>query len=118
MQAGTHRLVVGAHYGMRDWLAQRITAVVMALYTIILLVWFCTAREFSYAGWAGMFAQPWMKMATFAVLVCLAYHAWVGMRDMFMDYVKPIAIRLTLQALTIVYLLACLGYAIQILWRV
>jgi succinate dehydrogenase / fumarate reductase membrane anchor subunit len=115
---GSKRLVVGAHYGLRDWLAQRLTAVVMAVYTVILLVWFFTARDFSYNGWASIFATQWMKLATFVTIVSMLYHAWVGMRDVWMDYVKPVGIRLLLQALTIVWLIGCAAYAAQILWRV
>ncbi|WP_133646648.1 succinate dehydrogenase, hydrophobic membrane anchor protein [Paraburkholderia flava] len=115
---GPKRLVVGAHYGLRDWLAQRITAVVMAVYTVILLALFFGAQDFSYEGWASIFAMQWMKLATFVALLSLFYHAWVGIRDIWMDYVKPVGTRLVLQALTIVWLLACAGYAAQILWRV
>ncbi len=114
---GSNRLVVGAHYGLRDWLAQRFTAVVMALYTVILLVFFLTAHDFSYAGWAGMFARQWFKLATFVTFLALFYHAWVGMRDIWMDYVKPVGIRISLQVATIVWLIACAGYAAQIIWR-
>ncbi len=115
---GPKRLVVGAHYGLRDWLAQRVTAVVMAVYTIILLVTFLTGNNFSYEGWAGMFAMQWFKLATFVALMALFYHAWVGVRDIWMDYVKPMAIRLTLQVATLLWLIACAGWAVQILWRV
>ncbi len=115
---GSKRLVVGAHYGLRDWLAQRITAAIMAVYTVILLAWFFAAQAFSYDGWAAIFATQWMKLATFVTLLSLFYHAWVGIRDIWMDYVKPVGTRLFLQALTIVWLLACAGYAAQILWRV
>jgi succinate dehydrogenase / fumarate reductase membrane anchor subunit len=111
-------LVVGAHYGLRDWLSQRVTAVVMAAYTIILLAAFFGARNFSYEGWAGLFAGQWMKMATFVTILCLVWHAWVGMRDIWMDYIKPPGIRFGLQVLTIVWLVGCLGYAVQSLWRV
>lgn len=115
---GPKRLVVGAHYGLGDWLAQRVTAVIMAVYTVILLVWFFSARDFSYDGWAAIFAAQWMKLATFVTLLSLFYHAWVGVRNIWMDYVKPVGVRLLLQALTIIWLLACAGYAAQILWRV
>ncbi len=115
---GSKRLVVGAHYGLRDWLAQRVTAAVMAVYTVILLAWFFAARNFSYEGWAGIFSTQWMKCATLAALLSLFYHAWVGMRDISMDYLKPIGVRLTVQVFVIVWLLACAGYAAQILWRV
>jgi succinate dehydrogenase / fumarate reductase membrane anchor subunit len=114
---GPNRIVVGAHYGIRDWLAQRATAIVMAIYTIILLFKFLTANDFSYAGWSGMFSAQWFKMATFVVLMSLFFHAWIGMRDIWMDYIKPVTIRLTLQVATILWLLGCAGWAAQILWR-
>jgi succinate dehydrogenase / fumarate reductase membrane anchor subunit len=115
---GARRLVVGAHYGFRDWLAQRITAIVMALYTVILLVSFLTTNDFSYNGWAGLFARQWFKIATFVTLLTMFYHVWVGMRDIWMDYVKSVIVRLLLQSATILWLVGCAGYAAQILWRV
>ena len=115
---GAKRLVVGAHYGLRDWLAQRITAIVMALYTVILLVCFLSTSDFSYNGWAGLFAHQWFKIATFVTLLMMFYHVWVGMRDIWMDYVKPVIARLLLQSATILWLIGCAGYAAQILWRV
>jgi succinate dehydrogenase / fumarate reductase membrane anchor subunit len=115
---GPKRLTVGAHYGLRDWLAQRVTAIVMALYTLILLVSFLTAHDFSYIGWAGMFSHQWFKAATFVTLIALFYHAWVGMRDIWMDYVThSVVLRLVLQVATIAWLIGCAFYAAQILWR-
>lgn len=118
MGIGAKRLVVGAHYGLKDWLAQRVTAVIMAVYTIILLTVFLLARDFSYQGWAGLFAQLWFKIATLVMVIALFYHAWVGMRDIWMDYIKPVSIRLTLHVLTLIWLVGCLGWMIQILWSV
>ena len=115
---GPKRHVVGAHYGIRDWIAQRATAVIMAVYTIVLLVLFFGAHDFSYDGWASIFAAQWMKLATFVTLVALFFHAWVGVRDIWMDYIKPVGLRITLDVLTIAWLLGSLGYAAQILWRV
>lgn len=115
---GSKRLVVGAHYGLRDWLAQRITAVVMAVYTVILLGLFFSANNFSYEGWAGLFSRQWFRIITFVTLLTMFYHVWVGIRDIWMDYVKPVSIRLTLQAITILWLIGCAGYTAQILWRV
>ncbi len=115
---GAKRLVVGAHYGFRDWLAQRATAIIMGVYTIILLAVFFGGRNFSYEGWAGLFAHEWFKIATFVTFVALAYHVWVGMRDVWMDYVKPVVLRLLLQVATIAWLIGCAGYAAQILWRI
>jgi succinate dehydrogenase / fumarate reductase membrane anchor subunit len=114
---GSKRLVVGAHYGFRDWLAQRVTGVLMALFTVVLLAQVLIGKPMSYDKWAGIFAAQWMKVFTFVVIVSLLYHAWVGMRDIWMDYIKPVGLKLVLQVFTIVWLVGCAGWAIQVLWR-
>jgi succinate dehydrogenase / fumarate reductase membrane anchor subunit len=58
-----------------------------------------------------------MKALTFVVIVAVLWHAWVGVRDIWMDYVKPVSVRLFLQVLSMVWLLGCAGWAIQVLWR-
>lgn len=115
---GSRRVVVGAHYGMRDWLSQRVTATLMALYTVLLLAQLVFTRgPIGYDAWAGIFAAQWMKVLSFVVFIALAWHAWVGARDIWMDYVKPAALRLVLQVFTIVWLVGCMGWAVQVLWR-
>jgi succinate dehydrogenase / fumarate reductase, membrane anchor subunit len=114
---GSKRVVVGASYGMRDWLSQRVTAVVMALFTLVLLVQLVMPGPLGYDRWAGIFSAQWMKLLTLVVVLALAWHAWVGMRDIWMDYVKPVGVRLGLQVLTIVWLLGCTAWAVQVLWR-
>ena len=111
------RLVVGAHYGLRDWLAQRISAVLMAVYTLILLVVLLKSPPLTYAAWKDLFAQGWMRVATLLFAASLAWHAWVGVRDILMDYVKPDGLRLTLQVLVLLFIASYVGWAIQILWR-
>jgi succinate dehydrogenase / fumarate reductase membrane anchor subunit len=116
---GSKRLAVGAHYGLRDWLAQRVTATLMALFTLILLEQVIFNKgPMGYDKWAGIFSGQCMKFLTFVVIIALLYHAWVGIRDIWMDYVKPVSVRLTLQVLSIVWLVGCAGWAIQVLWRV
>ncbi len=114
---GSKRVVVGAHYGLRDWLVQRVTATLMAVYTVVLLVQLLMPGELGYIRWAGIFAAQWMKLFTLVVFIALAWHAWVGLRDIWMDYVKPVGARLVLQVLTLVWLIACTAWAVQVLWR-
>jgi succinate dehydrogenase / fumarate reductase membrane anchor subunit len=114
---GSKRVVVGAHYGMRDWLSQRVTAALMALFTLVLLVQLLLPGPLGYDRWAGIFSAQWMKVLTFVVVLSLAWHAWVGVRDILMDYVKPVGTRLVLQVATIAWLLGCTGWAVQVLWR-
>jgi succinate dehydrogenase / fumarate reductase membrane anchor subunit len=115
---GPRRLVVGAHYGVKDWLAQRVTAIVMAVFTVVLLVTFLTGQNFSYEGWAGLFARQWFKLFALVTFLGLFYHAWVGIRDIWMDYVKNAGVRLILMLATIFWLVACAAWTVQILWSV
>ena len=115
---GSKRIVVGAHYGMRDWLSQRVTATLMALFTLIVLAQVIFSKgPIGYDKWAGIFAAQWMKVLTFTIIIALLWHVWVGMRDIWMDYIKPVGLRLGLQVFTMVWLVACAGWGIQVLWR-
>lgn len=117
---GSKRIVVGAHYGLRDWLAQRVTACLMALFTVVVLAQLILFKgPIGYDKWAGIFSAQWMKVLTFSVIVAMIYHIWIGMRDVWMDYVTAhVWLRLVLQVFTIVWLVGCAGWAIQVLWRV
>ena len=114
---GSKRTVVGAHYGLRDWLSQRVTAALMALFTLALVVQVLLPGEMGYDKWAGIFSRQWMKVLTFVVIVALLVHVWVGVRDILMDYVKGVGVKLALQVASIAWLVGCAGWAIQVLWR-
>ena len=117
MEAVVERVVTGAHYGLRDWLAQRITAAIMAVYSVILLVVLVGGVPITYPVWKDLFAQGWMRVATLLFAASLAWHAWVGLRDVLMDYVKPAGARLTLEVAVLLVLAGYLGWTVQILWR-
>ena len=110
------RQAVGAHYGLTDWLAQRVTAIVMALYVLLLVGVALWNGGLDYGLWRTLFGNSAFKVATFLFMAALVYHAWIGAREIYMDYVKPVGVRLTLQAATIAVLVAYLGWTIQILW--
>ena len=115
---GAKRIVTGAHYGLRDWLVQRFTALLMALFTVVLVVKvLTTAGPMGYDAWSGLFAAGWMKFLSFSVVISLCWHAWVGIRDIWMDYIKPVGLRLALHVFTLVWLVGCAGWALQVLWR-
>ena len=113
----TDRIVTGARYGLRDWLAQRITAAIMAVYTVIVLIVLLGGVPITYKVWKDLFTQGWMRVATLLFMASLAWHAWVGVRDILMDYIKPAGLRLALEVLTLLTLAAYIGWTIQILWR-
>lgn len=111
-----NRVVVGAHYGLRDWLVQRVTALVMAAYTVMFVGILLACPPRHYGDWRALFENQLMRVATFLFFVSLFWHAWIGMRDILMDYVKPTAVRLGLEIVVAVLLAGYAGWAIQILW--
>ena len=109
------RKLTGAHYGLRDWIMQRATAVLMLIYTVALIV-FLLALPGDYAAWQAFFSQTWVKVFTQISSIALFLHAWVGIRDLWMDYIKPFGLRLFLQVATIVWLAGCMVYSVKVIW--
>lgn len=107
---------VGAHYGLRDWLSQRVTAIVITLYTILLLGIVLWNGGVDYATWKAALADGAFRIATFLFMVALLWHAWVGVRNILMDYAKPTGVRLVLEIVVICVLVAYGGWTIAILW--
>lgn len=111
-----NRVVVGAHYGLRDWLVQRVTAVVMAVYCAGLAGWLLWQPYLDYDVWTGLYSSQWMRICTLLFLLSLFWHAWVGVRDVVMDYVKPAGVRLAIHVLVILALAFYSVWSVQILW--
>jgi len=120
-QLGPKRLVVGAHYGTLDFLVQRMTAVIMAVYTLVLLIGLLTASEWNYATWKSLFTfqiatLPVGQLLATLAFFSLAWHAWIGVRDIWMDYVRAAGVRLCLQVLTLLWLAASVVFFVRVLW--
>jgi succinate dehydrogenase / fumarate reductase membrane anchor subunit len=111
-----NRHVVGAHYGTLDWLAQRVTAVLMFVYTLFFLAVVASVPTLDYEHWRALWDLQIMRYATVFFLLALLYHAWVGVRNIFMDYVKDTGLRLVLDVLVILTLIGYGIWTLQILW--
>lgn len=118
---GTKRLVVGAHYGTIDFIVQRVTAIIMAVYTLVLFFGIVFTSEMNFESWRHLFTFAWFGapvgslLATLAFL-SLAWHAWIGVRDIWMDYVRSAGLRLFLQVLTLLWLVGAVVFFAKILW--
>ena len=113
-----NRIGVGAHYGLKGWIIQRATAIILALYTVLFLAVVGAVGPNSFEAWRGIFASGFMKFATFLFFISLFWHTWIGIRDIWMDYAKPDGLRLLLIIATAAVLVGYTGWSIQILWRV
>ncbi len=111
------KIVNIAHFGFRDWIAQRVSALILAIYTVILTCAILLLRNDGYHGWSYLFENIWMKIASFLAVLALCYHAWVGVREIWMDYIKPVGIRLGLQVFSIIWLVGCGLWALVILFK-
>jgi len=111
-----NRVVTGAHYGLRDWLIQRVTALVMVVYCVVLAGYLLLGPHLDYDYWTALYSSNVVRTFTLLFLVSLFYHAWIGIRDIVMDYVKPASVRLVIHVLVILALLVYTIWSVQILW--
>ena len=107
---------VGAHYGLGNWLLQRTTALVMAVYTLLAGGYVLVRAPASYADWKALFGAGFFRLATMLFLVALLYHAWIGVRDILIDYVKPMGVRLALQFIVATVLVFYFIWAAALFW--
>ncbi len=110
------RIVTGAHYGLRSWLVQRISAAVMATYALFIGGWVLLHSPVGYEAWKALFSGNVVRSFTLLTLLALFSHAWVGVRDIVMDYVKPAGARLMIHVLVILVLILYAIWSVQILW--
>jgi len=118
---GTKRLVVGAHYGTLDFIVQRCTAIIMAIYTLILFFGFLFSSEMNFEAWQHLFTfhlgvLPVGQLLATLAFFSVAWHAWIGVRDIWMDYVTSAGLRLFLQVLTVLWLVGSIVYFAKVLW--
>lgn len=111
--------ITGAGYGFNSWLQQRITAVIMLVIAIVFLGFiFISAINVnsSFSSWHSLFSCTITKIVAQIFFAALLIHAWVGMRDIWMDYIQCSVIKLTLHTLTLLWLIASLVYSIKVIW--
>ena len=101
--------------GLKAWALQRASAVYLAVCCVLLLGKFSLDPPSSQLDWRLWVADPLIGIAGLVFFVALLLHAWVGVRDVLMDYVRPVGLRATLLALVALMLLACGLWSAQIL---
>jgi succinate dehydrogenase / fumarate reductase membrane anchor subunit len=109
--------------GLYDWMAQRVSAVVLAAYFLFLIGFLVAHPGLTYADWHGLFSHTAMRIFSLLALVGLIVHAWVGMWTITTDYLTPMAIgrwatgvRFLVQAVCGVLQFVVFVWGVQILW--
>ena len=102
--------------GVRDWIIQRISAVVLAVYLFFLVIYACCHSELNFYQWHHLFSLPSMRIATSLVIVSLVWHAWIGMWTVVTDYLKCSVLRGGAQIIILLLLSVCLVWGFSIVW--
>ena len=101
--------------GSRDWIFQRISAVVLAVYSVV-IVGFFLFNDVNFEAWKGFMLSLPMKLFSLVAILSLVFHAWVGMWTVLTDYVKSSGLRLVIQSLVIIAVLVYLFWGMMIFW--
>lgn len=106
------------HQALRDWMIQRVSAVLMTIYVLGIFGFIIAHPGMEYYEWHGLFGHAWMKVGTALVFLSLLYHAWIGMWTVFTDYIKIVWLNWVLQVLVLLGLIALFLETLLILWSV
>jgi succinate dehydrogenase / fumarate reductase, membrane anchor subunit len=109
------RFLGSAHAGLGEWLVQRVSALYLAGFVLWLLAHFLLSPPADYPTWKTWLGQGGVRLAFALAYISVLAHAWVGMRSVFLDYIKSAGLRLLLQLLLAVMLMALALWAGQIL---
>ena len=101
--------------GLRPWLLQRVSAVYLAGFFIFLLLHFAFYPHPDHASWRAWIAQPLIAIAFAGFVLALSVHAWVGLRDVVLDYVNPVGLRMLTLTLIAVLLIGSAFWALRVL---
>ncbi len=109
--------------GLSDWILQRVSAVILALYFVVIVGWLLTTADVTYAAWHGMMTSTGMRIFSLLALLSLAAHSWVGLWTVVTDYVTtrqmgPLAnfMRLIAEIGFGILIFVFVVWGIQILW--
>lgn len=105
--------------GLYDWVVQRLSAVILAVYTLFLFGFVVASPDLTFAEWDNLFSQVWMKVFSLAALISICAHAWIGLWTISTDYITgSTVLRFLFQLVTASFLFTYLVWGIDILWSV
>lgn len=109
--------------GLYDWLIQRVSAVILAAYTVFLVVYVLMNPGLTFEQWSGLYGQLWMRVFSLLALISFLAHAWIGLWSVLSDYItnrmmgpKATVLRLIAQVVLGVAAVTYLVWGVEILW--
>lgn len=109
--------------GVADWIIQRFTALILAAYTLFIVVVIATTPELNFNEWHNLFSQQWVRIFTLLALISVAAHGWIGLWGVVTDYLttrmlgnKGLVLRMLVLATYAIITIAYVAWGIEILW--
>ncbi|MCK0714033.1 succinate dehydrogenase, hydrophobic membrane anchor protein [Chromohalobacter sarecensis] len=102
--------------GLSDWLIQRVSAIILAIYAVFMVLYLLFHPGLDYATWSGLFSQTWMRIFSLLAFISIAAHAWVGLWTVSTDYLKQAGARFAFQAVVMLAIFVFLVWGVQVLW--
>ena len=104
--------------GLRAWYVQRLSAAYIVLFLLVSLISVLMhGWPQNYAAWQSLWSSPVVNLTTLLFVLALVMHAWVGIRDVILDYVHPFPLRLTLLTLFALMLLVSALWFAAVLFK-
>ena len=107
-----------ASSGLGAWSLQRLSAIYLAVFSVYALLSFVTRSATSFDAWITWVAYPVNNIAIGMFVLSLLAHAWVGSRDIILDYVKPFSFRIIKLSVTALLIVAMGLWALSVLIKV
>jgi len=102
--------------GLYDWIFQRVSAIILAAYTVFIIGYLVLNPDLNYAQWSEFFASTCVRIFSLMALIALGIHAWIGLWTISTDYIKPLGFRFIFQAACGLVMFVYLVWGVQIFW--
>lgn len=109
--------------GLYDWLIQRVSAVIIAVYVFVMVGFLLAHPHLDYGTWSGFMGSVPMEIANTLLLFSVAAHTWVGLWSVTTDYLTGMTlgksatgVRLVVQVLIALLLLVYILWGLLMIW--
>lgn len=104
--------------GLRPWIIQRISAVVIAVFIFYFAATLLFDNPLTETNWSLWVAQPANNIGLGLFILAVLWHAWIGIRDVVLDYIHNVVMRMLALTLVAAVLLGSGFWGIKTLFLV
>jgi len=111
------RVTGSSHTGLGEWILQRLSAIYLGLFIVYITARLTFWPIDNFESWRGWFDSPMVRVIWLLAFTSLLVHAWIGIRSVYLDYLKSFQLRFIVSMVSATGLIACGFWVIDILYR-